>query len=197
MPKKSVTTLRAFVALDLDSMSARRIARVSDRMRMGSGAPSATWTPNTKLHVTLKFMGELPEDAVAPLGKALGPLAEGKPAPSPSTFRLDAFPRVADARVLVVELSDARGDLGKLADRVDKLAAKYGVAKEKRAFRPHVTLARLKLSYDARKWLKPELAEVAGELKATHLTLYRSILGQGEEGAEYVPLARWTFAAVE
>jgi len=195
MAKKSGPTLRAFVALDLDATSVRRVARVSDRMRMASGAPSASWTPATKFHVTLKFMGELPEDAVAPLAKALAPLVEGKPAPPPSTFALEAFPRAAGARILVAELADPGGAMAKLAERIDKLASKHGVPKEDRRFRPHVTLARLKLVYDARRWIRPELAEVAGEVRATHLTLYSSTAGA--EGSVYAPLARFAFATVE
>src|SRR5579871_1010706 len=87
-------TIRAFVALDLDSMSLRRVVRVADRLRMSSGAPSATWTPSDKMHVTLKFMGDLAEDQVVPLGKALAPLVEAA-APLPAcAMRLAAFPRV-------------------------------------------------------------------------------------------------------
>ena len=41
MATKKTATLRAFVALDLDPMSLRRVVRVADRLRMGSGAPSA------------------------------------------------------------------------------------------------------------------------------------------------------------
>jgi 2'-5' RNA ligase len=55
-----------------------------------------------------------------------------------------------------------------------------------------VTLARLKRSYDARKWLRPELTEGVAPCQVTHLTLYRSHLRP--EGAEYVPLARAAFA---
>jgi 2'-5' RNA ligase len=137
-------------------------------------------------------MGERPEDAAAPLARALAPLADGRPPPPPATFRLDAFPRVSDARVVVVELSDQGGAMAKLAERIDKLAAKHGIKREERRFRPHVTLARLKLAYDARRWLRPELAEVAGELRVTHLTLYKSTLGS--EGSVYAPLARFEFA---
>ena len=42
MAAKKTATIRAFVALDLDPMSLRRVVRVADRLRMGSGAPSAT-----------------------------------------------------------------------------------------------------------------------------------------------------------
>ena len=193
MAAKRVETIRAFVALDLESMSLRRVTRVSDRLRMGSGAPSATWTPAAQLHVTLKFMPALPGEAVAPLGKALGKLAEGLQAPAPSPMRLDAFPSIDAATVVVVELQDADGAMGRLATKIDKLANKHGVPLEKRAFRPHVTLARLKRPYDATRWLRQELTEGAGECRASSLTLYRSDLSP--EGATYVPLARFELVA--
>jgi len=183
--------IRAFVALDLEPMSHRRVARLSDRLRMGSGAPSATWTPTANLHVTLKFAAELPVSAVTPLSEALAPLVEGKPPPPACSLRLDAFPSVKEAKIVVVELVDATGALAKLAAKVEKLTSKYGVAKEERAFRPHVTIARLKLDYDARRWLRPALAEIAGECRASGLTLYRSDLS-GEE-PRYTPLARFAF----
>jgi 2'-5' RNA ligase len=189
--KKSVR-VRAFVALDLDTVSLRRVARVADRLRMGSGAPSATWTPAAKMHVTLKFMGELSVDAVVPLGKALGALVAGKKPPRPGTFRLDAFPSVEEAEVVVAELEDPFGDLRKLAQAVEKIAAKHGTPSETRPFRAHVTLARLKRPYDTRRWLRPELAEGKDECKVAAMTLYRSELGA--QGSTYVPLARCDYS---
>jgi 2'-5' RNA ligase len=185
--------IRAFVALDLDPMSLRRVVRVSDRLRMGSGAPSASWSRPASMHVTLKFLGDdFPLEAVAPLGKALAPLADGKPPPAPAAFRLDALPSVEDARVVAVELDDASGELAALAAKIDKLAARHGVALEKRGYRPHVTLARLKRPYDARRWVRPELTEGAGVCTAASLTLYRS--EPGPDGSVYVPLARYEYA---
>ncbi|MDP9151129.1 MAG: RNA 2',3'-cyclic phosphodiesterase [Myxococcota bacterium] len=186
-------TIRAFVALDLDATSIRRVVRVADRLRMGSGAPSATWTSVPKLHVTLKFMGELAANAAAPLGMALRALAEGKAAPPPCSLRLGAFPSVEEARVVVVELEDCSGQIAKLADRVARLSAKHGVPREEQRFRPHVTLARLKRPYDARRWIRADLAEGAGDCKASHLTLYQS--ESGPSGTAYTPLARFPFDA--
>ncbi len=211
--------LRAFVALDLDASSLRRIGRVSDRLRMASGAPSAAWTPTLRMHVTLKFLGDIAPHMVEPIAQALRPLAEGKPAPAPSRFRLDAFPSVKDARIVVAELLDEDEALAKLAAKSEKLALKLVMAdgtsaappqrgqdldgtsaaspqrgphlKEERAYRPHVTLARLKRPYDARKWLRPELADGVAACQVTHLTLYRSDL-EGD-APTYVPLARFAF----
>jgi 2'-5' RNA ligase len=185
-------SIRAFVALDLDPVSVRRVARISDRLRMGSGAPSATWTRPEKFHLTLKFIGELPLDGVAWLAKALAVLAVGKNAPRPGTFRLDAFPSVEEAEIVVAVLQDPFGDLRMLALALDEIASKHGCPTEARPFRPHVTLARLKRPYDTRRWLRPELAEGADECRVTAVTLYRSDVSG--EGVTYVPLARREYA---
>lgn len=188
-------TIRAFVALDLDAKSVRRVVRLADRLRMASGAPSATWTPQDSVHLTLKFMASLPAAAVAPLGKALAPLVDGG-SPQPGTCCLKAFPSVEQASVIAIELADPRGDLAKLAAKVEKLTSRHGVAREARAFVPHVTIARLKRPYDSRRWLKPELAEAAGEFNVARLTLYRSDLGASKQGGSiYVPLASFDYPA--
>jgi len=56
-----------------------------------------------------------------------------------------------------------------------------------------VTLARLKRAYDSRRWLRQELVDGAGVCRAQSVTLYRS--EPALEGATYVPLARFSFAA--
>jgi len=101
MAAKKTATVRAFVALDLDPMSLRRVVRVADRLRMGSGAPSATWVPGPKMHVTLRFMAALPEATIAALSKSLGALCEGKAAPKPCALRLAAFPTIEEAEIVV------------------------------------------------------------------------------------------------
>jgi 2'-5' RNA ligase len=191
---KVADAIRAFVALDLDAKSVRRVVRLADRLRMASGAPSATWTPQDSVHLTLKFMASLPAAAVAPLSKALGALVQPGKAPQPGVCRLHAFPSVEQANVIVIELVDPRGDLSKLAARIEKLASRHGVAREARDYVPHVTLARLKRPYDSRRWLRSELADAAGEFTVSHLTLYRSELGASKEGGSlYVPLARFEY----
>lgn len=193
---KVADAIRAFVALDLDAKSVRRVVRLADRLRMASGAPSATWTPQGNVHLTLKFMATFPAAAVAPLGKELGALVYPGKAPQPGTCRLHAFPSMDQANVIVIELADPQGDVAKLAARIEKMASRHGVARESRAYVPHVTLARLKRPYDARRWLRSELADAAGEFTVSHLTLYRSELGRGKEGGSlYVPLARFAYGS--
>jgi 2'-5' RNA ligase len=188
---KSPGTVRAFVALDLDATSLRRVARVADRLRMGSGAPSATWTPPAQMHVTLKFMAELPVDMIDPFGQSLRRMLEHAAAPAACPFKLDSFPAAERARVIIAELLDRSGALAAFADRIDAIAQSHGIAREERPYRPHVTLATLKRPYDTRRWLRPELADGVDDCRAAGVTLFRSDLDPA--GATYVPLARFTF----
>jgi 2'-5' RNA ligase len=138
-------------------------------------------------------MAELPVEIVASLEDALRALTGGKSAPKACPIRLSAFPTIEQTRIVVADLEDASGGLAKLAEKVDKLVRKHGIMREERHFRPHVTLARLKRPYDARRWLRPELAALSGECQAASLTLFRSELGA--LGPTYVPLARFAFAS--
>jgi 2'-5' RNA ligase len=187
----SAGPIRAFLALDLDATSLRRVARVADRLRMASGAPSATWVPPARMHVTLKFVEELPTGSISPLVAALRETLEGRRAPRASPVRLDAFPKMDRAHVIVVELLDPNGDVSELATRVDEAAVECGLAREERRFRPHVTLARLKRPYDVRRWLRPELAEMSGECAVASLTLFQSELSSA--GPTHTPLSRFAF----
>ena len=57
-----------------------------------------------------------------------------------------------------------------------------------------MTIARLKRPYDSSRWLRPELAEAAGEFNVARLTLYRSDLGASKQGGSvYVPLASFDY----
>jgi 2'-5' RNA ligase len=192
MPASAPDALRAFLALDLDAKSIRRVARVADRLRMGSGAPSAAWTPAGHLHLTVKFLGDIARATVEPLAAAVGRLVEGQAAPSAGSLRLDAFPSVEAAEVIVALLDDPAGDLAGLAGRVEGIAGKHGVAADARAYRPHVTLARLKMPYDVRRWLRPELAPGTDACTVVALTLFESKLG--DQGASYTRLATFAYA---
>jgi RNA 2',3'-cyclic 3'-phosphodiesterase len=186
-------SIRAFVALDLDEASVMDATRLADRLGKVGGAPKAAWTAADKMHVTVKFAGELPVAAVEPVAAALRPLALAPRVPWTCPLEIGAFPGIGRARVLVLELRDEDATLARLAAAVDERFAPYGVAREERAFRPHITLARLKRPHDARRWLREERAGFAGACTLIALTLYRSELNA--EGAVHTPLARFTLAA--
>jgi 2'-5' RNA ligase len=192
MADETPAAVRAFLALDLDAPSVRRVARTADRLRMASGAPSARWTPPERMHVTLKFLAKLPVAAVDPFAAAVRVVVEAREAPPASSFRLGSLPWPARASVVVAALVDEAGGLKDLAARIEDVAGEIGLPREARRFRPHVTLARLKLPFDVRRWLPQGIGEGAGVCGGTSLTLFRSDLDAS--GSTYVPLARFGFA---
>ena len=129
--------MRLFVALDIDDAIRTRIARFLDGVR--EFAPDARWARPEALHVTLKFVGEKPEDDVGKITRALAPLAA-------DAFELrfrgyGFFPGARAPRVFWIG-SEGGSKLTSLAAAVDGILAQLGMPKEEHAFNAHLTLAR-------------------------------------------------------
>ncbi|MGB0653249.1 MAG: RNA 2',3'-cyclic phosphodiesterase, partial [Thermoplasmatota archaeon] len=99
-----------------------------------------------------------------------------------------AFPKPSQARVAWLGV-DAPG-LEALARCVVDATGGFGQPPDRRRFRPHVTLARLKRPADLRPWVQQEAPGEAGHL--AEVVLYRSELGP--DGPSYVPLHRWSLS---
>jgi 2'-5' RNA ligase len=129
--------MRLFVALDIDDSIRDRIARFLDGV---SGfAPDARWVRPESLHVTLKFIGEKPDDDVAEIKQALETIAAD---PLELNFRgYGFFPGARAPRVFWVGI-EAGANLNSLAAAVDEKLAPLNIPKEEHAFNPHLTLAR-------------------------------------------------------
>jgi RNA 2',3'-cyclic 3'-phosphodiesterase len=129
--------MRIFVGLDIDEEIRGRIAEFIREVR--GSAPDVRWVAPESLHVTLKFVGEKPEAAVAEIEKALASIAAE---PFDISFRGHGFfPTEKAARVFWVGI-EADAMLAELAAKVEENLTSIGIAKEERPFSPHLTLAR-------------------------------------------------------
>jgi RNA 2',3'-cyclic 3'-phosphodiesterase len=172
-------SLRLFVALDLPETARAALAGYRDAV-----ADPAVWRPvgEGAFHVTLAFLGRCADDDAARVA-ALLPDAAAAPALRVAGALL-LPPR--GARVLTVALEDRDGTLGALQARVGADLAAAGLyVPERRPFRPHVTLARLRAGARAPRALAVAPPPLA--FAGTAVTLYRSDLARS--GATYVPLA--------
>jgi 2'-5' RNA ligase len=136
------------------------------------------------LHVTLAFLGHRALDDIDPAREAVRSVAAAVPSLSLGD-PLWLAPR--RPHVLTVEVLDADGALFALQERVvEALVDAVGYEPERRRFRPHVTVARVRHGAAPRRGGLPEApkAQFAGEA----LVLYRSYLGGGP--ARYDALER-------
>jgi 2'-5' RNA ligase len=172
---------RLFVALELPE--AARAALVAFRDAVGH---ADVWrpVPDEALHLTLAFLGRRPEGDMATVTAVLHEAA----GPAPRLALGDGLllpPR--RARVLCASLADPDGTLAELQARVSDGLAEAGVyVPEKRAFRAHATVARLRPRSRAPRSVSeaPEPLEFTGG----PLTLFESRLHP--HGARYEPLVR-------
>lgn len=105
---------------------------------LGPSSPNASAPP----HLTLKFLGEVPEDRVGEVGRALERGLHGATA-FPVTLRgLGVFPSRSRPRVLWVGIAQGAPELTELARRVEVAMQGLGFPPEERPFSAHVTVRR-------------------------------------------------------
>lgn len=146
------------------------------------------WTRPEQWHLTLTFLGDVPDAEVPALSAALGEVATG----GPLRLRLAAGGCFGD-RVLWVGLAGDVHALRTLAQDLAAAARSLGVAVDDKPYRPHLTLAR---AGTVRADLRPAagaLAEVMGRPWDVEVVrLVRSRLGAGPGGsAAHEPIASW------
>lgn len=150
--------------------------------RRQAGLAGARWLPLDRLHITLRFFGEIAEtkadDLEAELSRVTG---------APIVLALEgagAFDEGGAVRAVWAGVADNPA-LRQLARRCEMAARRAGLGPDRRAYRPHVTLAYLD---------RPDPARVAAWIQANNLLrspdfqleafgLYSSRLGAG--GARY------------
>jgi 2'-5' RNA ligase len=162
--------LRLFVAFDVPSPSLDAVDRAEAPLR--ETHPRARWVPRENRHVTLKFLGSTWPRLVEWVGSSIRAVA-GASAPVPTRLTgLGAFPNARRARVLWVGLEDPDDALVGLVASLDE-ALRREFAPEKRAFTPHLTIARFEPAV-ALEALDPA---VLGEpFVVDRIVLYRSHL---------------------
>jgi 2'-5' RNA ligase len=146
-----------------------------------------------QLHLTMAFLGHRPLDEVEPLAALVAGLApvDDEAIALRTAGALWLSPR--RPHVLTVAVEDAGGALGRLHDRLwDALEDEIDVVRERRRFRPHLTVARVRRGWSAPSRALPPAPERG--LTAEALTLYRSHLG-GRGPARYEAVERAPLAA--
>lgn len=133
--------MRLFVAITLSEAVRRVLADAQVPLR--AAAPGERWVSPDKLHVTVRFLGEVDATAVPPLVAALEAAARQSD-PIPVEVRgIGAFPTWRRARVVWAGVTpDPKLEL--LHHDVETGFTALGYEVEGRPFRPHVTLARLR-----------------------------------------------------
>jgi len=188
--------IRSFVALDLPSAVHGALNKLSRELQQ-SGAP-VSWVCAENIHLTLKFLGNVPEENIAAIGEALREVAAATPPFRLQPYGCGAFPALRNIRVVWVGLRGDDAVLKALQSDVEKALAPLGFEPEGRPFKAHLTLGRARGRGHMQKLQEALLTRQSFEVEAfdvTELVLYKSDLRP--DGARYTPLFRGAFGLRE
>ncbi len=157
---------------------------------MKKAAPEASWVREENLHLSIKFFGECPATAPAELTRILAAVAAAQPLIDLRISGLGAFPNLRAPRVVWMGVQhDPRLEL--LHHDVEATCVANGYALDARAFRPHITLARVREEIpliNARALAHAARAvEYNGVHQLSELSLLESMLTPG--GPRYTKVA--------
>jgi RNA 2',3'-cyclic 3'-phosphodiesterase len=186
--------MRLFVALEIPAAVRDNLATLIKDFR--NVDPKSRWVRPENLHVTLKFIGQAPPNKLEAIRIALGGVRAVRAVEL--DFRgLGFFPNEKHPRVLWANV-ETSAYLKSLAADIDHALEILGVAREQRAFTPHLTLARFpspRIPEKLRSAIQQNIARTFGSLRTSEFHLIESKLKPS--GAEYTRLASVSFAEAE
>ena len=135
--------IRSFIAIELPEEAKKGLARLRKQLERDEHK-FVKWVDPGGIHLTLKFLGNIPSKRVTEITEAMAKAVQGI-----SPFRLEisglgAFPSLKQARILWVGIGGELDQLSTLQQNIDSVLAALGFAREERPFVPHLTLARVR-----------------------------------------------------
>lgn len=180
--------IRSFIAIDISEDVRRALDSFIGELKPEGS--NVRWVRIEGIHLTLKFLGNIPHSMTGEIEQAMSRAAKGTGTFEVQVKGAGAFPNLKKPRVYWVGIDEPSGKLADLAKRIEDELKALGFETENRAFKPHLTLGRVKFGGKAGR-----LAEIVGgardrsfgSFEAKELVLFKSDLKPG--GAVYSKLA--------
>lgn len=136
--------MRAFIAIELSDEIRTCLAQIQSHLKY-SGA-DVKWVEKDNVHLTLKFLGEIPEEKLQQVIAALEIVAEEFSPFEIGIKDIGAFPKIDYPRVIWVGLDKGAVESKNIAEKIDEELSKIGFEKESRPFAAHLTIGRVRSS---------------------------------------------------
>lgn len=134
---------RFFIAIDVPEKARRAAAAHIDVLRRAFPRSRVGWERPEKLHITLKFLGDLNDEQVVGLRQTVGKVVRQSEKFTVTIAGTGSFPPGGHPRILWLGAEDD-GTLEIIAARLEDELAESGFSREKRPFSPHITIARVR-----------------------------------------------------
>jgi 2'-5' RNA ligase len=185
-------TVRVFIAIELDAAVREALDGLQSRLKRAPQSRLGRWVAPESIHLTLKFLGEVPASRVPELQQALERACAGVPPFELAVTGLGCFPDPKRPRVVWVGVEELTGALVRLQRAVEAELGRLGFRPEGRGFTPHLTLARVRDQANSREraelgaWIGQQAVGWLAAMRVGQVCLMRSVLRP--EGAVYIRL---------
>ena len=180
---------RVFCAVELPDVVRTRLEDHVRRLRNEVPDETASWSRVENIHLTLKFFGNVEVNRIVRISEAAERVVKHFSMFQIGISETGVFPRPSRPQVLWIGVNDPSGQLTALQQKFEDECAAAGFAKEDRAYRPHLTIARLRRPEGARP-----LAETHLQMKfepvdvdVKELVVFRSELSP--KGSKYTVIS--------
>ena len=185
--------IRCFIAIELEAGLQAALSELSRRLQRAPLGRLGRWVAIEGIHLTLKFLGQIPTAQVPAIEQAIRAACRGVSPFEMAIGGVGCFPNAQRPRVIWVGVEEPSGALQRLQLAVERELSCLGFRPEGRAFTPHLTLARIRdQAHDRERaelgaWLRQQEVGRLGAMWVYQICLMRSVLQP--TGAVYTRLA--------
>lgn len=157
---RGIDIKRLFLSVEIPKKIEEALKTLEDALK--KTACDAHWIKPTNIHLTLKFLGAVEEEKIAPITKAIISTFSSTQSLSVTLGKLGGFPSLNTLHILWAGINDPNKEITKLVNGVENTLSRLGFKEEKKEFQAHLTLARLRSALN-----KPQLIEKIQEINKT------------------------------
>ena len=181
---------RVFCAVELPDVVRARLEDHILRLRKEVPDAAASWSRVENIHLTLKFFGNVEVKRIQRIAEAAERAVKEFSAFRIGVGETGVFPRASRPQVLWIGVNDPSRQLSALQEKFENECDVEGFPKENRAYRPHLTIARLRRPEGARRLADAHLAMRFEpiEIDLKELVVFRSELSP--KGSKYTAISR-------
>jgi len=139
-------TIRSFIAIELPENTKKELRQLEDALRGKCPEGCARWVSPDGIHLTLKFLGNVPQDKISAITRAIENASVGFSPFELKVTEIGVFPNERRIQVIWVGVSGELEKLKALQKSIDENLRPLGFEPESRPFTPHLTIARIKES---------------------------------------------------
>lgn len=169
--------MRFFIALEIPNANYAEFQAIQEKLH--TLIPQARLMDLEKIHLTLAFIGEQPDEFKDKLIEVIKSTVKEIPSFGITPAYIDGFPTLHNPKVLWVGV---KGDIDKLflvAERIKDELEYLNLPRDERRFTPHISIAKLNNGFEVNRELEEKLEKIATDnfapIKISSIKLFESV----------------------